>query len=212
MIYIDPPRGHRLPVPGNLQYVLNRTQDVVYVQTADADESLEDGFGRRRKPPSPEKPFWNPLKLIAATIAAIAAVAGLISNVESILDFLQPSVSGQWMLTQTVGTSNATFVLNLDQHGHKLTGDAIQIQVDGQAIPPARQNEMKLRGQISGTDVMLEYTEKPAHQGSGHETLGELSLNVIRPGVLTRRISRMEGTFSATEASTSGKSVAVPKL
>jgi|SRR6516162_1080404 hypothetical protein len=95
--------------------------------------------------PSQPKPFWNPGKLIATALAVIAAVAGLIANLTGIFQFLQPSLSGQWLLTMHIQQSTdsayvgktATFQIFLINDGQNVTGAGEKIQVDGKDIPIA---------------------------------------------------------------------------
>ena len=110
--------------------------------------------------------------MVAAALTSLAAVAGLIANVGSLTDFMQPSLSGPWLLTLDIQHSSlksyegmsATFQLYLVQDAHSVTG----------------------RG-------------------------GELTLKIFRAGMLSRQASRMQGSFSATAAATTGSAVATPQ-
>ena len=50
--------------------------------------------------------FWRPRRIVGAGLTCIAAVAGLIANVGSLTDFMQPSLSGPWLLTINIQQSS----------------------------------------------------------------------------------------------------------
>ncbi|HEY6342020.1 MAG TPA: hypothetical protein VIY49_11045 [Bryobacteraceae bacterium] len=155
-------------------------------------------------------------KIIAATVAGIAAIAGLMANLSSIGAFFQPSLSGQWRLTLTIRQSSykeyigqsATFQVFLVYDGNNLNGSGEKIQVDGKDIPVGQHQPITMTGEISGSQVIFSYREKPGPDGKARETSGQFVLDIIRHGILNRTASRMQGTFSGTAAATTGTAVA----
>ena len=101
--------------------------------------------------------FWKPRRIIAAALTSIAAVAGLIANVGSLTDVMQPSLSGPWLLTLDIRSSSlksyegmsATFQLYLVQDAHSVTGRGEKIKVNAQEIPAAQHQQISLKGTIS---------------------------------------------------------------
>jgi hypothetical protein len=168
---------------------------------------------------SEKRTFWKPGRMIAAgLITGTAVVAGLISNVGTITDFIQPSLSGPWLVTMNIKESslkrydsmNTTFQLYLVQDGHSVTGTGEKTKVDGQDIPIAQHQQMKVSGSVSGGRVSLQYTQTAGADGASRKTDGMFDFKVIRSGIFSRQAARMEGTFSGTAASTSGDAVAIP--
>ena len=178
-----------------------------------------------QKPSSNETPasrpdsFWKPSKIITAGLALIAAVAGLIANVQGIADFLQPSLSGQWLLTvKNVESSykpyvgmTSSFQVFLLHDGHTLKGDGEKVQVDGKDIPIAQHQPISVSGEVAGGNVILKYTEKPGPDKAARPTSGEFRLKTVGSGLLSRHVARMEGSFWGTAAATSGTAVAIRK-
>ncbi|HTT61227.1 MAG TPA: hypothetical protein VMG35_05280 [Bryobacteraceae bacterium] len=158
--------------------------------------------------------FWKPWRIVAGVLTSIAAVAGLIANVGAVTDFMQPSVSGPWLLTLSIQHSSvkrfegttAAFQVYLDQDGHRVTGKGEKVKVNDQRIPRGQHQLLSLRGTVSGDVVTMEYGES---NGDSRQTVGEFTLKIRREGKLSRQTSRMEGSFSGTAASTSGTAVAV---
>src|SRR5580692_6580837 len=114
-----------------------------------------------RKPSSNEQPasrqesFWKPTKIITTALALIAAVAGLIANVQGIARFFQPSLSGQWLLTVKNTESSykpyigmtSTFELVLLHDGDTVSGDGEKVQVEGKNIPIAQHQPIHVMGE-----------------------------------------------------------------
>src|ERR1700733_7432561 len=143
-----------------------------------------------------QESFWRPGRLIAASLAAIATVAGLIGNVQGVSEFvsglMQPSLSGQWLLTLTIKDASykpyvgltSTFQVFLIQDGHNLTGNGEKIQVGGQNIPIGQHEQIMVKGELSGDTVFLKYTEKPGRDRAARPTSGDFALKVVRAGTL----------------------------
>jgi hypothetical protein len=182
------------------------------------DNDTKKQPGNDRSSYLPES-FWKPGKVITAGLALVAAVAGLIANVQGIADFMQPSLSSQWLLTETNAESSykpyigmtSTFQLFLLHDGHNLKGDGEKIQVDGKDIPIAQHQPITVTGDVSSGDVILKYVEKPGPNGAARTTTGEFSLKTIRSGMFSRQVARLEGSFWGTAAATSGTVVAIRK-
>jgi hypothetical protein len=65
-----------------------------------------------------------------------------------------------------------------------------------------------MTGEISRSQVIFSYKEKPGPDGKARETSGQFVLNILRDGILSRTASRMQGTFSGTAAATTGTAIA----
>jgi hypothetical protein len=169
--------------------------------------------------PPQKEPFWKPGKFITGGLAVIGALGGLIANVQNIADFLQPSLSGDWVLTEKITKSSyrayvghtATFSLFLVHHGHTLTGSGEKLQVDGKDIPTGQHQPIRVTGEVSGEEAILRYDQKPGPDGAARETSGGFTLKTVRSGFLRRQVDRLEGTFSGDAAATSGTAVSVRK-
>jgi len=163
--------------------------------------------------------FWGSRRILAATLASIAAVAGLIANVGSLSDFMQPSLSGPWLLTLDTQHSslksyegmNTTFQLYLVHDAHSVTGRGEKIKVNGKEIPWAQHQHISLKGAVSGDVVTMSYVQTAGPDRASRQTEGEFKLKVLRAGALSRQASRMEGSFAGTAASSTGTAVAVPQ-
>jgi hypothetical protein len=163
--------------------------------------------------------FWKPRRIVTAALASIAAVAGLIANVGSLTDFLQPSLSGPWLLTLGIQHSSlksyegmsATFQLFLVQDAHSITGKGEKIKVNAKDIPASQHQQISLRGTVSGDVATLSFVQTAGRDGAARQTDGELTLKVRRAGILGRQASLLEGSFSGTAASTTGSAVAIPQ-
>src|SRR5690242_14806441 len=97
------------------------------------------------------RPAWKP---ITAMLAAIAAIAGLISNVDTIVGLFTPSVSGTWLLTATTKSSSlrhnvgmrTTFEIVLTQSGRTISGSGEKIMVNDEAIPTRQRQPIQING------------------------------------------------------------------
>jgi hypothetical protein len=163
--------------------------------------------------------FRMPRRVVAAGFTCLAAVAGLIANVGSVADFMQPSVSGPWLLTLDIQHSslksyegmNATFQLYLVQDAHSVTGKGEKIKVNARDIPAAQHQQISLKGTVAGGVVTMSYVQTAGPDRAARQSDGELTLQVVRAGMLSRQAARLEGSFSGTAAATTGKAVAVPQ-
>lgn len=163
--------------------------------------------------------FWRPRRIVGAGLTCIAAVAGLIANVGSLTDFMQPSLSGPWLLTLDIQHSSlksyegmsATYQLYLVQDAHNITGRGEKIKVNAKDIPAAQHQQITLKGTISGDAVTLSYVQTAGPDHAARQSDGELTLKVVRAGMVSRQASRMSGTFSATAAATTGTAAAIPQ-
>jgi hypothetical protein len=170
------------------------------------------------QPASTSKPKWSLTKLVTGALATIAAVATLIANIRGIETFLQPSVTGPWLLTMNIQQSSyqpyvghsATFTLSLISDGHLVTGSGEKIQVDGKDIPFGQHQPITVSGPISGTALTLDYKEKAGPDGAARETTGQLDLTIHRAGLLSRTAASLSGKFNGTAAESSGTITAVP--
>lgn len=157
------------------------------------------------------------MKFVTGALAVLAAVAGLIANIDKIQDFFRPSLSGEWRLTVTINQSSfrayegrsATYRIFVTHTGTTLSGTGEKVMVDAKEIPvPARQ-PIEFTGDIAGDVVTARYVLKPGTDGAARETRGQFVWKIIRGGILSRQAIRLEGTFTGTAASTSGVALAV---
>ena len=162
---------------------------------------------------------WKPRGLLGAGITCIAAATGLIVNVGNMTDFVQPSLSGPWLLTLNIRQSSfksyegmsATYQIYLVQDGHAVTGRGEKIKVNAKDISPAQHQQISLKGVVSGNAVTINYVQSAQPHGASRQTDGEFTLKILRAGMLSRQVSRMEGSFSAIAAASTGSAVAVPQ-
>ena len=98
------------------------------------------------------------MRYVTGVLAALAAVAGLISNVDKIEDFFRPSLSGEWRLTVTINHSSyrayegasATYRVFVTHTGTTLTGTGERVMVDAQEVPTQTRQPIDLTGEITG--------------------------------------------------------------
>lgn len=159
----------------------------------------------------------TPIKLAGGALAILAAVAGLIGNLDRIREFLQPSVEGAWMITNTVEEStfspyrglSVTYQVFLTHDGRQLTGTGEKVMENGKAIPVRAHSPIEIDGGVEGGRVIARFVLKPAPDGAARETRGQFEWHAMGDGFLSRKATRLEGTFSSTGASSRGRSIGV---
>jgi hypothetical protein len=163
--------------------------------------------------------FWRPLRFITSALAFIAGAGTLIANIDTITAAFEPSLSGAWVLTlsnknsaiKTYEGLNLTYQLYLVQDANHVTGRGEKIKVNGKEIPSGQHQQIDLKGSISGSVVTIDFIQRAGRDGAARQTDGDLSLKIVRAGRLSRQVSRLEGSFSSTAASTTGTALAIPQ-
>jgi hypothetical protein len=128
-----------------------------------------------------------------------------------------PSVAGQWELTTITTRASVPRYVNLPltyhiaftQTDRTVSGKGYKIKEDGKELPPDQQQPIEIKGEISGGSFSAQYTLKPGSNRFARETMGSFQWRIVRAGVLSMTAARLEGTFSAQVADSSGKAVAV---
>jgi hypothetical protein len=165
--------------------------------------------------------FWKPIRVITSVLAFIGGAATLIANVDTFKAVFEPSLGGAWVLTlnnknsslKTYEGMNSTYQLYLvEDDADHLTGTGEKIKVNGKDIPTAQHERLDLKGSVSGGVVAITFIQKAGPDGAARQTTGDLNLKILRAGKLSHRVSRLDGSFSSTAASTTGTALATPQL
>lgn len=146
-------------------------------------------------------------------LGAIAAIALLVVNVDTLANFLRPSMDGEWTFVVTITNSNlpvyigmtSTYTLDIRDRGSIVSGYAEKIRVNGAPIPIKERQGLEFKdAHVVWNDVKVTYLLKPAIDGAARETTGSFAWKTTRAGILSRQAVRLDGVFSGRAADSSG--------
>lgn len=154
---------------------------------------------------------------LAIALVIIGGLAALITQVDTITTFLQPSIEGAWCLDVTVQQSTVdsfkglqlTYHVFFEKHGADIAGKGEKEMENGVLLPRKARSPIFITGIMKGSEIIARYDLKPAIDQAARSTTGEFRWTTSADHYIRGHVTKLEGTFSGTGGS-SGVVIGLP--
>jgi len=156
-----------------------------------------------------------------AVLGVLATISLVVTQLDNILTFFGAktlaSLDGPWLITDKIQQAEGDRFNNLaiqfrvfiQQKGESFTAVGEKVAVNGETLKARLRSKLDISGSISGSQVTATFVETPPEGAGARQSRGSFSWQLVRTSFLTKRPTRMEGSFVSTAADTKGTSIAI---